>query len=132
MGWKTRVRLVNGLFGNLQNLPLVEQLSVLTQSVLVRLVNVEGVVVNGGGVDAFAQLVGGNRPERIARLNRVRVGARLGAGRRKEGATVLQVACRLRRLGSQGNIGNLSRKGQRSGGGFRGDAVRGGTGGLRI
>ena len=52
MGWKTRVRLVNGLFGNLQNLPLVEQLSVLTQSVLVRLVNVEGVVVNGGGVGA--------------------------------------------------------------------------------
>ena len=112
MGWKTRVRLVNGLFGNLQNLPLVEQLSVLAQSVLVRFVNVEGVVVNGGGVGAFSQLVGGNRPERIARLNRVRVGARLSAGRRKEGATVLQVACRLRRLGSQGNIGNLSRKGQ--------------------
>ena len=111
MGWKTRVRLVNGLFGNLQNLPLVEQLGVLTQSVLVRLVNVEGVVVNGGGVGAFAQLVGGNRPERIARLDRVGVGARLGAGRRKEGTTVLQGACRLRRLGSQGNVGNLSKKG---------------------
>ncbi len=54
------MRLVNGLLGNLQNLPLVEQLGVLTQRLLVCLVNVEGVVVNGGGVGAFAQLIGGN------------------------------------------------------------------------
>ncbi len=92
MGWKTRVRLVNGLFGNLQNLPLVEQFGVLTQSVLIRLVNIESVVVNGGGVGAFTQLLGGNRPERIARLDRVGVGARLSAGWGEERAAILQRA----------------------------------------
>ena len=111
---------MNGLFGDLQNLPLVEQLGVLTQSVLIRFVNIESVVVNGGGVGAFTHLLGGNRPERIACLDRVGVGARLSAGRRKEGTTVLQGACRLRRLRSQRNIGNLSREGQGSSGLIRG------------
>ena len=92
MGWKTRVRLVNGLFGNLQNLPLVEQFGVLTQSVLIRLVNIESVVVNGGGVGAFTQLLGGNRPEGIACLDRVGVGARLSAGWGEERAAILQRA----------------------------------------
>ena len=81
---------MNGLFGNLQNLPLVKQLGVLAQSVLIRLVNIESVVVNGGGVGAFTQLLGGNRPERIARLDRVGVGAPLGAGRGEERAAILQ------------------------------------------
>ena len=107
---------MNGLFGNLQNLPRVEQLGILTQSVLIRLVNIESVVVNGGGVGAFTQLLGGNGPERIARLDRVGVGARLSAGRGEERAAILQRARRLRGLRSQGDIGNLGGERQESGG----------------
>ena len=102
---------MNGLIGNLQNLPLIKQLGVLAQSVLIRLVNIESVVVNGGGIGAFTQLLGGNGPERIARLDRVRVGARLSAGRGEERAAIVQGACRLRGLRSQRNIGNLCREG---------------------
>ena len=81
---------MKGLIGNLQNLPLVKQLGVLAQSVLIRLVNIESVVVNGGGVGAFTQLLGGNGPERIARLDRVGIGSRLSAGRGKERAAIVQ------------------------------------------
>ena len=80
---------MNGLFGNLQNLPCVEQFGVLAQSVLIHLVNIESVVVNGGGVGAFPQLLSGNRPEGIACLDRVGVGARLSAERREERAASL-------------------------------------------
>ena len=102
---------MNGLFGNLQNLPLVEQLGILTQSVLIRLVNIESVVVNGGGVGAFTQLLGGNGPERIARLDRVGVGAPPQCGEEKRKGYGPAVACRLRRLGEPGEYWEPQQKG---------------------
>ena len=50
------------LLGNLEYLSLVQHIGVPPQCLAVGAVDIEGVIVNNGGLGAFAQLFGGDGP----------------------------------------------------------------------
>ena len=77
------------LLGNLEYLSLVQHIGVPPQRLAVGAVDVEGVIVNNGGLGAFAQLFGGDGPSSISGTYRVGIDA-LGVVRgSEERATVV-------------------------------------------